>query len=268
MSLRGGAKHRRGNLNREQDKLTIFSRNELYWGKDAQAKLAQKHVAVFGLGGVGGFCAEMLTRAGVGELTIVDFDKVSESNINRQIVALNSTVGKAKTELFEARLKDINPNIKINSVKDCYTEKLNDKLSKLNPDFIADAIDTMRSKVSLLEFAYTNNLPLISSFGAGNRINPEDLYICDISQIEDKKSPFVSNILYQLKQRNIVEGIPVVASRERPFSLKKVSTQEKISLSDGEEIEFTKITPASTPFVASTAGILMASFIVRKFFEL
>jgi len=219
---------------------------------------------VFGLGGVGGFCAEMLARAGVGELTIVDFDKVSKSNINRQIVALNSTVEKSKTELFEKRLKDINPNIKINSIEDFYTEKLNEKLLELKPDFIADAIDTMRSKVSLLEFAHKNNMHVISSFGAGNRINPEELYICGISEVEDKKSPFVSNILYQLKKRGIENGISVVASREKPFSNEKITAQEKILTKDGEEIEFAKITPASTPFVASCAGIFMASYIVRK----
>lgn len=258
----------------------IFSRNELYWGKKAQAKLAQKHVAVFGLGGVGGFCAEMLARAGVGELTIVDFDTVSQTNINRQIIALNSTIGMNKAELCEKRLKDINPNIQINVINDFYTKNLNEKLfytacpppcpppqggrDKPSIDFIADAIDTMRSKIDLLEFAYNNNLSLISSFGAGNRIKPEGLYICDISEIEDKKAPFVSNILYQLKQRNITTGIPVVASKEKPFCMEKISVQEKISTPEGEKIEFMKIIPASTPFVASTAGIFMASFIVRE----
>lgn len=242
----------------------IFSRNELYWGKEAQAKLAKKHVAVFGLGGVGGFCAEILARAGVGELTIIDFDIVSETNINRQIIALNSTIGMNKVEICEKRFKDINPNIKINVINDFYTKNLNEKLLELNLDFIADAIDTMRSKIDLLEFGYNNNLPLISSFGAGNRIKPEDLYICDISEIEDKKAPFVSNILYQLKQRNIITGITVIASREKPFCMERISVQEKISTPEGEEIEFMKIIPASTPFVASTAGIFMASFIVRE----
>lgn len=243
--------------------MTIFSRNALYWGNETQAKLALKHVAILGLGGVGGFCAEMLARVGIGKLTILDFDKISPSNINRQVIALNSTVGYDKTALFEHRLKDINPDIKINVINDFYTEKLNEEILELKPDFLADAIDTMRSKVSLLEFAYTNNIPLISSFGAGNRINPEDLYICDISEIEDKNAPFVSNILYQLKQKNITKGITVVASREKPFSMEKITAQEKICTSDGETIEFIKITPASTPFVASTAGIFMASFIVR-----
>lgn len=242
----------------------IFSRNELYWGNDAQTLLAGMHVAVFGLGGVGGFCAEMLARAGVGKLTIVDFDKVSASNINRQVIALNSTVGMNKTQIFEQRLKDINPNININVITDFYTEKLNGKLLGAKLDFIADAIDSMRSKISLLEFAYNNHLPLISSFGAGNRINPEDLYICDISNIESKNAPFISNILYQLKKRNITGGITVVTSREKPFVLEKIMVQEKVKTQDGDEIEFNKITPASTPFVASTAGIFMASFIVQN----
>lgn len=259
--------------------MTIFSRNELYWGKEAQDLLANKHVAVLGLGGVGGFCAEMLARAGVGELTIVDFDKVSVSNINRQIIALQSTIGQEKTLLFGQRLKDINPNIKLNIINDFYTEKLNDCLLKScapspqpstpvergeKPDFVADAIDTMRSKISLLEFCHTNKIPVISSMGAGNRIAPEELYICDISQIKDKNAPFVSNVLYQLKKRNIETGITVVASREKPFVQEKISSTEHITTKSGEEIEFTKITPSSTPFVASCAGIFMASYIVRE----
>ena len=242
----------------------MFSRNELYWGSEMQKLLATKHVAVFGLGGVGGFCAEMLARAGVGELTIIDFDKDALSNINRQIVALNSTIGQDKTSLFELRLKDINPAIKINLIHDFYSEKLNQQILNVNPDFIADAIDTMRSKISLLDFSYNNQIPIISSFGAGNRIAPEDLYICDISDIEDKNSPFTSNILYRLKKRNIQKGINVVVSKEKPFSTDKVKIVENIKTQTGEEIEFAKIIPASTPFVASTAGILMASFIVKN----
>lgn len=247
--------------------MSIFSRNELYWGQDAQEKLAQKHVAVFGLGGVGGYTAEMLARAGVGELTIVDFDKVAPSNLNRQIIAIHSTIGQSKALLFEKRLKDINPKLKLNVIHDFYTEKLNGKLIGLNPDFIADAIDSMRSKIDLLSFTFLNNIPVISSFGAGNRVNPEDLYICDISQIENKKDVFVSNVLYQLKKRGITQGITAVVSREKPICLEKISVTEKLQTQEGEEIEFTKITPSSTPFVASCAGIFMASYIVRQFLK-
>lgn len=260
--------------------MTIFSRNELYWGTDAQENLKSKHVIVFGLGGVGGFCAEMLARAGVGELTLLDFDKVAPSNINRQVIALNSTVGMDKTTLMELRLKDINPKIKINVIKDFYTESMDEWLlescapSPPTPlplgarggkiDFVADAIDTMRPKISLLEICAKNNLPIISSFGAGNRINPEELYMCDISEIEEKNSPFISNLIYQLKKNGVSTGIRVVTSREKPFYQEKIKSVESVKTQSGEKIEFTKVTPASTPFVASCAGIFMASYIVRE----
>ena len=219
---------------------------------------------IFGLGGVGGFCAEMLARAGVGTLTIIDFDKVAASNINRQIIALNSTIGQDKTALFESRLKDINPDVNITVINNFYTNKLNEFLLKTKPDFIADAIDTTRPKISLLHWAHKNNLPVISSFGAGNRIDPTKLYICDISEIKDKSSPFISGMIYQLKKKDIVTGIAVVASSEKPFTQEKLTAVETVQTQEGEQIEFTKITPASTPFVASTAGIFMASYIVKK----
>lgn len=241
----------------------IFSRNELYWGKIGQERLSKAHVAVYGLGGVGGFCAEALARSGVGELTVIDFDTVSFSNINRQLTALYSTIGQPKTMLFEKRLKDINPAIKLNVINDFYSGKN----YNINADFVSDAIDTMRSKIALLETCITKGIPVISSMGAGNRIDPTQLYICDISKIEDKNAPFVSNIIYQLKKCGITSGITVVASREKPFCLKKISRTERILTQNTESIEFTKITPASTPFVASCAGIFMASYIVKKLLE-
>ncbi len=239
----------------------IFSRSELFWSAEFQHALNTKHVAVFGLGGVGGYCAEALARSGVGKLTLVDFDCVSASNINRQLIALHSTIGQKKTDLFEKRIKDINPEIELNIIDDFYTD------TEIEADFVADAIDTMRSKISLLENCVKNKIPVISSMGAGNRIDPAQLYICDIKNIEDKNAPFVSNIIYQLKKRGIESGITVVASREKPFVQKKISQTEQITTKNGEKIEFTKITPSSTPFVASAAGIFMASYIIRKFKE-
>lgn len=241
----------------------IFSRNILFWGEENQKLLSLKHAAVFGLGGVGGFCAEALARAGLGELTIIDFDNVSLSNINRQLVALQSTVGQNKTKLFESRLKDINPDIKLNVVDDFYNGNLD--LSGVN--YVADAIDTMRSKIELLEYCVKNSIPVISSMGAGNRIDPSKLYISDISEIENKNAPFVSNIIYQLKKRGIEKGITVVASREKPFVQEKISSSERITTKNGENIEFLKITPSSTPFVASCAGIFMASYITQSFLK-
>jgi tRNA threonylcarbamoyladenosine dehydratase len=241
----------------------IFSRNELYWGKEGQQKLADCHIAIFGLGGVGGFSAEMLARAGVGKLTLIDFDTVSKSNINRQIIALNSTVGKRKTELFEKRLKDINPDFELNVIDDFYTEDF--QIPDCN--FVIDAIDTMRSKVALLETCYNKKIPIITSMGAGNRIDPTQLYICDISEIRNKKDVFISNILRQLDKRNIKSGISCVVSDEKPICLDKIQNTEKIRTKKGEIFEFTKISPASTPFVASTAGIFMVAFVVKKILE-
>ena len=238
----------------------FLSRNELFWGKEAQEKIKASHVAVFGLGGVGGFCAEALARSGVGELTLVDFDRVSKSNINRQIIALNSTVGQYKVELFYQRLKDINPKIIIGFSEDFYT----DKFYFDDIDYVADAIDTMRSKVNLLVNCKKRKIPVISSMGAGNRIDPTKLYISDISEIHNKKAPFVSNVIYQLKKQGIENGITVVASDEKPFSQEKISELETVITSSGQKIEFNKIIPASTPFVASCAGIFMASYIIKK----
>ena len=242
----------------------FLSRNILFWGEDSQKKILSSHIAVFGLGGVGGFCAEALVRSGIGELTVVDFDRVSKSNINRQLIALNSTIGEYKTDLFKQRLLDINPELKLNVINDFYIDDF--KFEGI--DYVADAIDTMRSKVNLMRICYEKKVPLISSMGAGNRIDPTKLYISDISEIHDKKAPFISNILYQLKKIGITSGISVVTSDEKPFSQQKISEVENVITSSGEQIQFNKIIPASTPFVASCAGIFMASKIVSDLIRL
>ena len=158
----------------------IYSRNEIIWGKEFQALLGEKHVAVFGLGGVGGFALEALARAGVGKFTIVDFDRVSKSNINRQIIALQSTIGKSKTELFKERLAEINPKIKITAFENFYDNRLDRDIFSQKPDFVVDAIDTLRSKIELLVYCKKHNIRVVTSMGAGNRKNPTLLYICDI----------------------------------------------------------------------------------------
>ncbi len=239
----------------------LFSRNILYWGKEFQENLASKNICILGLGGVGGYTAEMLVRAGVGKLTLLEFDTVSESNLNRQIIALQENIGKKKTELFANRLRNINPALEITSIDDFYSENLDLNLAQF--DYVADAIDSMRSKIHLLETCHKLGVPVISSMGAGNRLDPTSLYICDISEIENKNAPFVSNIIYQLKKRGIESGITVVASREKPFSQEKINELERIETKSGEIVEFNKIVPASTPFVASTAGIFMAYKIIK-----
>lgn len=247
--------------------MTDFSRNELIWGKEKQALLKSKVVFVFGLGGVGGFALEALARSGVENFTIVDFDEVSDSNINRQIIALNSTVGQKKAELFTQRLLDINPNIKVNSICDFYNESLKEKIFATKPDYVIDAIDTMRSKIDLLVYCKKNNIPVITSMGAGNRLDPTKLYITDIKDIENKKCTFTKNVLYQLKKRGIDSGITAVCSKEAPNVLEKISVVENIETNNGEKIEFTKITPGSTPFVPAVAGYYMGYWVIKEFLK-
>ena len=244
--------------------MTDFSRNELIWGKENQGKLKTKNVFVFGLGGVGGFALESLARCGVENFTIVDFDTVSESNINRQLIALNSTVGKKKSELFKQRLQDINPNIKLNCICDFYNADLCKEIFKTKPDYVIDAIDTMRSKVELLVYCKNNNIPIITSMGAGNRLDPTKLYITDIKDIENKKCTFTKNVLYQLKKQGIQEGITAVCSREQPHALEKISVVENIETKNGSTIQFTKITPGSTPFVPAVAGYYMSYWVLKE----
>lgn len=241
-----------------------FSRNELIWGREKQLLLNDKKVFVFGLGGVGGFALESIARAGVSNFTIVDFDEVSESNLNRQIIALNSTIGCKKTELFKQRLLDINTDINVNCVCDFYSENLRDRIFKEKPDYVVDAIDTMRSKIDLLVYCTEIGVPVITSMGAGNRLDPTQLYISDISEIENKKCTFTKNVLYQLKKRGIESGITAVTSRECPNVLEKVSVIENVETNSGEKIEFTKITPGSTPFVPAVAGYYMGYWVVKK----
>ncbi|DAB24010.1 TPA: hypothetical protein CPT85_04200 [Candidatus Gastranaerophilales bacterium HUM_21] len=242
-----------------------FSRNELIWGKETQKLLKDKTVFVFGLGGVGGFALESLARAGVQNFTVVDFDCVSPSNINRQIIALTSTIGCKKTDLFEKRLKDINPDINLTCVCDFYNENLRDDIFKTKPDYVIDAIDTMRSKIDLLVYCKQNNISVITSMGAGNRLDPTQLYITDIKDIENKKCTFTKNVLYQLKKHGIEEGITAVCSRECPSVLERISSKENIETKNGEKIEFTKITPGSTPFVPAVAGYFMGYQVLKDF---
>lgn len=245
----------------------LFSRNELIWGKETQELLKTKRVTVFGLGGVGGFALESLARAGVEHFTIIDFDSVSKSNINRQIIALHSSVGKKKTEVFKNRLLDINPDIDVKCIDNFYNCRLDEVIFSSKPDFVIDAIDTLRSKIELLVYCKKNNIPVITSMGAGNRMDPTQLNITDISEIETKKCTFCKNVIYQLKKQGITSGIPAVISQETPQCLEKVCNHERIETSDGENFEFTKFSPGSTPFVPAVAGYYMGYYVLKCILE-
>ena len=195
----------------------------------------------------------------------MDFDRVSKSNINRQIIALQSTIGKSKTELFKERLAEINPKIKITAFENFYDNRLDRDIFSQKPDFVVDAIDTLRSKIELLVYCKKHNIRVVTSMGAGNRKNPTLLYICDIKDIENKKDVFVKNVLYRLKQNGIDTGIKAVVSREKPHSLEKIQNTERIETPDGEVYEFNKISPGSTPFVPAVAGYYMAYTVIEEF---
>lgn len=248
----------------------IFSRNELYWGEDFQKYLSSLKVAVFGLGGVGGFALEALARAGIGNFLIVDFDTVSKTNINRQIIALHSTVGEKKTEVFKKRLSDINPNVKVTVYDGFFSDGVKEKVfsgeysaEKGGVDFIADAIDTVKSKIGLIKFARIAGIEIISSLGAGNRMDGSKLYLADIMDVKTNDS-FVKNVLHKLKKHAGIEsGLKVIVSSEKAYSKRKIKTVETVDTGDGLSVEYTKFTPASTPVVPAIAGYLMADYILK-----
>jgi len=243
--------------------METFSRNELYWGKENQEKLKNSNILIFGLGGVGSFVAEMLARSGVFSFTVVDFDKVSQSNINRQLIALQNTINQNKADLVKQRILDINPKAKVVALNDFYTADMN-KIFDEKFDFVVDAIDSFNYKIDLIEYCCNNGIPIITSMGAANRICPEKLFIADISEIEKINCPFASRVIRRLKKDGITKNLPMVLSNEKPKSCEKILVNEKIITNSGECIEYNKITPATTPFVAPAAGIIMASYLVRQ----
>ncbi len=224
-----------------------FTRTESIIGSEALKKLAGSRVAVFGLGGVGGMAAEALARAGVGTLDLVDSDRISESNLNRQIVALHSTLGMIKTDAFEQRIKDINPLCKVNKHEIFYTEERADAIDLNAFDFIADCIDSVPSKLFLIERAKSLGIPIVSSMGAGNKLDPSAFEAADI--YESSVDPLAKIIRRECKKRGI-DSLRVVYSKETP--IKPVCT-------DRQDDSFV----ASSPFAPPAAGLLVAYEVVR-----
>ena len=231
-----------------------FLRTESLIGSSALEKLKNSKVAVFGVGGVGGYLAEALVRSGIGEITVVDNDVVSLTNINRQIIALHSTVGKLKTEVIKERLLDINPNVKVNAVNTFYLPENADDFSFDGYDYIADAIDTVTAKICLIERAKKAGVKIISSMGTGNKLNPTLFKVADISKTSG--CPLAKVMRRELKERNIT-NVKVVYSEETP---KKIES--------GEEKGTTgRTAPSSIVYMPAIAGLLMASEIIKDITE-
>ncbi len=192
-----------------------FSRTEMLFGKESTEILNGKHIIIFGIGGVGGYACESLARSGIGAIDIVDNDVVSKSNINRQIIALHSTVGRAKVDVMRERLLDINPSIKVTTFNELYLPDTANKFDFTKYDYIIDAIDTVSGKISLAVEAERAGTPIISSMGAGNKIVPTAFEIADI--YKTSVCPLARAMRTELKKRG-VKALKVVYSREEPVS--------------------------------------------------
>lgn len=229
-----------------------FKRSALLIGKDNLNKLKNSHVAVFGVGGVGGFVSEALIRSGVGKLTVIDNDVVSLSNINRQIIATEKTVGRSKTQAIKERLLEINSNAEINAIDLFYLPETADEIDLTQFDYIVDAIDTVTAKLELVERASNLGVKVISCMGTGGKTDPTKLKVTDVYKTSG--CPLARVIRTNLKKRG-VEKLKVVYSEEQTV----ICEQE---LSTAEKKSNDRVAPPSMIFVPSTAGIILAREVV------
>jgi tRNA A37 threonylcarbamoyladenosine dehydratase len=237
-----------------------FSRNELAIGKEGLEKLKRATVAVLGVGGVGSFAVEALARSGIGRLVLVDRDNVDITNINRQIHALLSTIGRPKVELMKERIADINPECEVIALQMFYTEETYEQFFSYDLDFVIDASDTIIYKVHLMKECLKRNIPIISSMGAANKMDPTRFRIADISKTHT--DPIAKVIRAKLRKEGIRRGIPVVFSDEKPIIIRE--DVRKVVGNDQSPIRKAKMPPSSNAFVPSVAGLIMASYVVRE----
>lgn len=231
-----------------------FTRTTLLLGEEGLARLQSAHVIVFGIGGVGGFTAEALARAGIGALTLVDADTVAPSNLNRQIIALRSTLGRPKAEVMGERVLDINPSCRVTVRQVFCTPENSEELLAGNPDYIVDAIDTVSSKLDLVQKAGELGIPIISCMGAGNKLDPTRFEVADL--FETSVCPLCRVMRRELSKRG-VPSLKVVYSKEPPIRPKAASSQESPSLFHKRQ------TPGSVSFVPSVAGLILAGEVVK-----
>ena len=219
-----------------------FLKNELLIGKENVENLKDKNILLIGCGGVGGYCAEALIRSGIYNITIVDNDKVDITNLNRQIIALESTIGNYKVDVLKQRMMDINPHANITKLKTFLNKENIPEIINNKFDYVIDAIDSMTSKIDLIDFCYKNNINIISSMGMGNRLSPENIVITDIFKTE--YCPMAKIIRKELRKRNI-KKLTVC------YSKNEVNKKYK--------------TPSSMIFAPSVCGITIAYKVINDF---
>ena len=242
-----------------------FSRTQLLLGDDAMGKLAHSHVAVFGIGGVGGYATEALARCGVGAIDVVDDDAVGITNINRQVIAADSTLGRAKADVMAERIRDINPHCKVTPIKCFYLPATADQFDFSQYDYVLDAVDTVTAKLQLIERAHEAGTPIISSMGTAYKLDPTAFEVADI--YETSICPLARIIRKECRKRGIGH-LKVVYSKEEPHErfggtqLADVQREAGTTDDGGHRVGRAGI-PASIAFVPPAAGLAMASEVVK-----
>ncbi len=239
--------------------LNEFSRTELLIGTDALNKLAQSRVAIFGIGGVGSFAVEGLARAGVGKLVLVDDDCICLSNLNRQIHATHKTIGKPKVEVMQNRILEINPLAEVETFQKFYLPGSAAELLRSDYDYIIDAVDTVTAKIDLIVNAKQMNIPIISSMGTGNKLDPTRLEIADL--FETSVCPLAKVMRHELRKRG-VDALKVVYSKEMPLT--PTETEEPGCSPDAQRPGASRRQiPGSISFVPSVAGLILAGAVIK-----
>lgn len=228
-----------------------FSRTEILLGSEAMERLRNARVAVFGVGGVGGYVVEALVRSGVGAIDIIDNDTVSLTNINRQIIATHKTIGKYKVDVMKERILEINPECKVVAYRCFYLPENKDEFDFSQYSYVVDAVDTVAAKIQIVMEAKEKNVPIISSMGAGNKMNPAEFQVADI--YKTSVCPLAKVMRHELKKRG-VKKLKVVYSQEEP-----IKTQINIM----EEECNKRAVPGSNAFVPSVAGLIIASEVIK-----
>lgn len=249
-----------------------FSRTEILVGSDGLKRLRESHVLICGIGGVGSYAAEALGRAGVGRITLVDFDDICLTNINRQIHALSSTVGLPKVEVMAARLRDINPDADINPVKAFFSEANAVELLASRPDYVLDAIDHFTAKAALITICRAQDIPVISSMGAANKLDPSRIHVADIA--ETRNCRMARSMRKILRQKGIDSGVKVVYSTELHRELNPVASHcgtDCICPNRGDQVfscENRRVILGSMSHIPSIFGLTMAGTVINELLRL
>ena len=244
----------------EENMLEQFSRTGLIFGDEGMQKLAQARVAVFGVGGVGGYTVEALARSGVGAIDLIDDDKVSLTNLNRQIIATLSTVGRPKVDVARERILDIDPDCKVTVHRMFFMPETADQLDFSQFDYVVDAIDTVTGKIEIIMRAIAAGVPVISSMGAGNKVDPTAFEVADI--YKTSVCPLAKVMRRELKKRG-VKKLKVVYSKEEAIRSFGESADEMPEENDHRNGRPKRFVPGSNAFVPSVAGLIIAGEVIK-----